>query len=140
MMRKSLFYTLFGFGKLPRKMRPTLEGEGIVLFDEGVRGSVTLRNFRSPTRISNYRRSIFVGSLVVTELRFAAFTCSRPIIDVGVNDEHLALLEVTVPREGRLCVKFDAAAFHEGWRGSIECRFWTSRARAILDRLSAQLK
>ena len=135
-MRKSIFYSLFGLGKLPKAMTPILQGEGIVLLDEGVGGSVTLRKFRAPGRIHSYRKSAFVGSIVVTELRFAAFALSRPLINVPVDDERLKLLELSVPREGLLCVKFDAGAFHEGWKGSVECRFSTSNARLYLSRLS----
>jgi len=135
-VRKSIFYSLFGLGKLPKVMAPTLRGEGIVLLDEGVRGSVTLRKFRAPGRIHSYRKSAFAGSIVITELRFAAFALWRPLINVPLDDERLELLELSVPREGLLCVKFDAGAFLDDWKGSVECRFSTSSARMFLSRLS----
>ena len=103
--------------------------------DEGVRGSVILKKFRAPGRTHSYKKSAFIGSIVLTRLRFAAFTFSRPIINVSVNDSRLKLLELSVPIENVLSVKFDAAAFHEGWEGSVECRFTTNSARLFVERL-----
>ncbi|MCG6964394.1 MAG: hypothetical protein LJE95_14135 [Acidobacteria bacterium] len=134
-MRKSLLYSLFGLGKLPRKVAPSLEGEGIVLLDEGVPGTVTLENFRAPGRYTTKMTSRFSGSLVITEVRFAAFTFSRPIINVGLTDERLQDLDVSVPAENVLVVAFDVARFHEGWSGSARCRFSTPNAREYLERL-----
>lgn len=136
-MGKSIFYSLFGFGKLPTAMAPILRSEGIVLLDEGVKGSVTLRKFRAPGRFHSYKNSRFAGSVVFTELRFAAFAFSRPIINVPVNDDRLNLLDLSVPKEGVLRIKFDAGAFHQGWQGSVECRFATPSARLFLERLKS---
>jgi hypothetical protein len=136
-MGKSILYSLFGFGKLPKAMVPVLQGEGIVLMEEGVPGSVTLRKFRAPGRIHSYKRSGFSGSIVITELRFAAFAFSRPIINVPTNDERIGLLDLSVSKEGVLCVKFNAGDFHEGWKGTVECRFSTPSARLFLERLKS---
>lgn len=48
LMAKTFLYRLFGYGKLPPYTRRQLEHEGIVLRDEGISGSATYRNFRSP--------------------------------------------------------------------------------------------
>jgi len=133
-MGKSILHSLFGLGKLLKAMVPILRGEGIVLQDEGVTGSVTLRKFRAPGRIHSYKRSGFVGSIVVTESRFAAFSLSRPIINVPLEREKLKLLELSVPRDGLLLVKFEAGDFHDGWKGTVECRFSTHLARMFLER------
>ncbi|MCP4900680.1 MAG: hypothetical protein GY906_27265 [bacterium] len=138
-MRKSILYTLFGFGRLPKKVRFNLEGEGIVLVDEGLRGSITLRKFRAPGRFHSYRKSGCVGSLVVTEQRFAAFAFRQPVVDVPLNDPHLALLELSVPRKDLLRVKFDAGAFNTDWSGSVECRFSTSLADEVVEKLTAAI-
>ena len=53
-MRKSLLYTLFRLGRVPREALSVLESEGIVVLEEGLRGSVTLRNFRAPGRYHSY--------------------------------------------------------------------------------------
>ena len=134
-MGKTLLYRLFGLGRIPRRMRPVLEQEGIVLLEEGIGGSVTFRNFRAPGRRYSLRRSWFSGSLVVTRKRVAAFFFARPIIDLPLDHERAGELNWTV-ENASLRVQFDASTFHEGWSGSIEYRFSTARARQFMDLLA----
>ncbi len=134
-MRKSLLYSLFGLGKLPKKVAASFESEGIVLRDEGVPGTITLEHFRAPGKYTSHMKSRFSGSLVITEARFAAFAFSRPVISVGLEDERLRELDISVPGENVLVVAFDVARFHEGWSGSARCRFSTPNAREYLERL-----
>ena len=61
-MAKSLLYRLFGAGKIPAPLMSQLNAEGIILFDEGVKGSVTYRNFRAPGKRFSWRRQGFAGS------------------------------------------------------------------------------
>lgn len=123
-------------GRLPKGIAKILQGEGIVLLDEGIPGSVTLRKFRAPGRIHAYKKTLFAGSLVVTELRFAAFAFSRPVVNVPLDDPRLNLLDITVDHRNRLIVKFDAHSFHEKWKGTVECRFACSVAHMFVERLS----
>ncbi len=135
-MIASLLHQLFGFGKIPKPMVPILEQEGIVLLEEGISGSVTFRKFRAPWKRYGYRRNWFVGSIVLTEIRFAAFQFSRPVINVPLEREHLEKLNLSLDDEDELRVRFEAGDFHEDWSGTIECRFSTPSARLFLDRLS----
>ena len=134
-MKKTLFYRLFGWGQLPKAMRPILESEGIALFDEGLGGTITLRNYRSPTRWSSYRCSWFTGSLVVTGIRFAAFSISRPLINVPLDVERLRLLDCSIEKGTKLKVAYDAADFDDNATGKVELRFRTAKARLFLERI-----
>jgi len=40
-MTKTLSYSLFGIGKIPEQLAVQLKSEGMVLWDEGIRGSAT---------------------------------------------------------------------------------------------------
>ncbi len=135
-MGKSIFYRLFGFGKLPKAMIPILESEGIILEDQGVWGSMTYRKFRAPGRIYNYRKSGIVGSLVITNRRFAAFAFSKPLVNLPLESDQLGLLALSVPRKNNFLVKFSAADFHEDRKGTIECRFKTELAEIFLEVLN----
>jgi hypothetical protein len=44
---------------MPKKYAPTLRGEGIVLLDEGIGGSITLKNFKGPGRRHSWKRNRF---------------------------------------------------------------------------------
>ena len=134
-MRKSLFFTLFRLGRVPKVAFPVLESEGIVFLDEGLRGSVTLRNYRAPGRIHNYKNTIFAGSLVVTAQRFAGFAFSKPLVNIPLHDDRLRALELSVPQDGVLHISFDAAVFDIQRSGSVECRFDTENARTFLERV-----
>jgi hypothetical protein len=136
-MAKSILYRLFGLGKFPKAMVPILEGEGIVLEDQGVSGSVTFRKFRAPGRIYSYRKSGFVGSLVLTNLRFAAFAFSKPLVNLPLEKDKLGLLELSVPKRNKFLVRFNAGDFHEGSKGTIECRFSTELADVFLEKLKS---
>lgn len=137
---KTLLYRLFGFGKIPNAMRPILESEGIALIEEGIGGSVTLRNFRAPGRWHSYKRSWFTGALVVTGLRFAAFQFSKPLINVPLDDARLGALKGSVEKESILRIDFDASVFQDNATGSVECRFRTPQARLFLERLERQTR
>ena len=135
-MSQTLLYRLFGFGRVPRTMKPILEQEGIVLSDEGIAGSITLRNFRAPGKRYSYRKSWFTGSLIVTELRFAGFAFGRSVINVPLEGPHLGKLDCSLEKEHTILrVAFEASSFHEDWSGAIECRFRTSKARQFLERI-----
>ena len=122
-MIASLLHRFLGFGKIPKPMVPILQQEGIVLLEEGIGGSVTFRNFRAPWKRYGYRRNGLVGSLVLTEKRFAAFQFSKPLINVPLEREHLEKLNLSLEGEDELRVRFEAGDFHEDWSGTIECRF-----------------
>ena len=69
----TLLHRLFGAGRVPEDRLAAFQAEGIVLFDEGIGGALTLRNFRAPGRYSGWRRSWFMGSVVLT----SAASCTR---------------------------------------------------------------
>lgn len=134
-MGKTLFYRLFGVGKVPKRVLPDIEREVIILLEEGIGGSLTFKKYRAPGRYYYWRRNWFTGSLVLTEKRFWAFTLFKPVISVPWDDEKLKELRCSVENEKTLCVVFDASVFQQGCSGTIECRFSTPKARLFLERL-----
>lgn len=137
-MAKSLLHRLFGIGSVPGSQLPALREEGLVLVEEGIRGSVTYLNYRAPGRYSWRRRSWFVGSLVVTQQRFAAFAFSRPIVNVPLKAEYLAKIRCELESDSRLLITFDAGAFNAAASGTVECRFVTPKARLFIDQIGAR--
>lgn len=138
----TLFYRLFGLGKIPKNARPALEKEGVVLIDEGIGGSLVFTRFRAPGRYYGKKFSCFTGSLVLTKKRFAAYTCYpffNPIIDIPLDDERLRALQLSLKDEKHLRIDFNPAAFHRGWSGKITCRFTTPRARAFMRKINQSI-
>jgi hypothetical protein len=134
-MSKTLLHRLFGIGKIPRRYAPTLDQEGIVIAEEGIGGSLTLRKLRAPGRYHSWKRSWFTGSVVLSEQTFAAFALFKPLIYVPLADPRIRGLRCSIEGGTILCVGFDAAVFHDGWSGTVEVRLKTAKARLLLERL-----
>ncbi len=134
-MSKTLLYRLFGAGAVPRDAREQIQREGVVLQDEGIGGSVTLKKYRAPGRYHGWKRSWFSGSIVLTQEHFLAFKYSRPIIGIAWDEERFEELNVRLEKGDTLCVTFDASAFQESASGTVEVRLKTPLARALLDQI-----
>jgi len=135
-MAKTLLYRLFGVGRMPAQWRATLESEGLLLFDEGIRGSVTYRDFRAPGRRSSWRKVAFSGSIALTKTRLLALQYASPAINVPLDDDRLKQMQFSVEADDKFLVAFNANLFHNDWSGTIEYRFRTSEAPAFLKSLS----
>lgn len=137
-MSKTLLYRLFAVGRMPWQWRSAIESEGVVLFDEGIGGSITYRDFSAPGRRSSWRKVAFSGSIALTKTRLLALQYASPAIDVPLDDPRLKQMQFSVEGENKLLVAFDANLFHDDWSGTIEYRFRTEQAAAFLNRLRNQ--
>jgi len=138
-MAKSLLYRLFGVGKIPDSLMPQLKNEGVILLDEGVKGSVTYRNFRAPGKRFNWRRQAFTASIALTKARLLGLMHSDTIINVPLADERIRAMQYTVENNAALCVAFDASLFHADWSGTIEYRFGTPQAQELLEQMQSRM-
>ncbi len=134
-MAKSLLYRLFGAGKISEDLTAQFKSEGLLLLDEGIKGSVTYLDFRMPGSYSNWRRQWYTSSIVLTNLRLVALRYSQMIINVPLTDERFRGLQFSLEEDDTLLVAFDASLFHNDWSGKIEYRFRTPQAQAFLDKL-----
>ena len=107
--------------------------------DEGVGGTVTYRDFRSPGRRASWKKSAFSGAIALTRTRLLALQFSRPVINVPLEDERLRQMQFSVEREDRILIAFNANLFHNDWSGTLEYRFRTLQAAAFVKSLSRAL-
>lgn len=121
-MKKALSYRLFGLGRVPRKWRPVIEQEGILVADEGMPGWFIAHNVKGPEKRYWRRAEGFSGCLVVTRQRILCFTYRKCQINVATQDPRLSALHVSVPSPNRLSLSFESAAFRPGWQGLLEYR------------------
>ncbi len=131
-MAKTLLYSLFGIGKMPADVKAEFEREGVLFSDEGIRGTVTYKNFRGGGRISNWKRQWFAAAIVLTQERLAAYRLRQPIIDVSLDDPRLKEIDLSIEEPETLAVCFDADLFHPDWKGRIEYRFRTPVSKPLL--------
>lgn len=135
-MKKTLLYKLFKIGKMPAAELSEIQSEGIILFDEGFKGTKTYLNFRSPQRYSNWKRQWFTASIALTGARFLAFQYAGKEIDVPLADARFGGLDFSLEADGALLVAFDASLFHLDWSGNLEYRFYTPLAPDLVDKLT----
>ncbi len=128
-MAKSLLFRLFGVGKLPRRVRSSLEAEGIRTVDEGIGGSVTYRDFKTPRKRFGWRRVWFTGSVAATRKRFVACAFGREVVNIPYDDPRLKKMSAQVEPGSVLVVAFAAQDFQSAMSGRVEMRFRTEKAR-----------
>ena len=137
-MSKTISYRLFGAGKVPAQQATTLQGEGLILFDEGIPGSVTYRNFRAPGKFFKWRQQWYSAAIVLTGTRFIAFRGPYKILDVPLQDQRFRGLRFTIENQETLLIAFDASLFHDTWSGTLEYRFKTPHSHGFLNKLREQ--
>jgi len=136
-IQKSILYRLFRVGSIPRKLRPILANEGIVLSDEGMSGWFITRHVKGPGKRYMHRREGFSGCLVITKKRILCYTYWKRQINISVDDPRLSKLYTDVTDQQQLSVSFESSVFRDGWEGVIEYRFKTDKAIQFQDALTS---
>jgi len=139
-MSKTILYRLFGVGRIPEPFLFQLKSEGIILSDEGVKGSVTYRDFHSPGRSSALRKQWYAAAIALTKVRLLALWYNNPTINVPLTDKRLGAMRYSLEDNGAvLCIAFDPSLFHDDWSGTIEYRFRTPEAPHFLELLQSHI-
>jgi hypothetical protein len=136
-MKKTILYRLFGFGSIPKTLRPVLEREGVVALDEGIRGWFLAKHVNGPGKRYRQRVEGFSACLAVTKARVVCYTCGKRQISIAVKDPGIANLYVDAPTENMLCLSFESSDFRKGWQGVIVLRFATEKALLFREALVA---
>ena len=138
-MSKTFLYRFFGLGKLPEAVLAPLKAEGIVLYDEGIRATVTYLEFRAPGRYSNWKRQWFSSTIVLTNERLFALRLRSEIINVPLNDARLRQMRFSFEEPETLLVAYDASLFQADASGTIEYGFKTPQAREFIAKLEGRV-
>lgn len=132
---KSWLFKFFGVGKIRETVLAELKGEEIIASDEGIKSTLTYKNFRAPGRYSNWKRRWFAGAIILTEKRLILQQYSQPVINILLTDERLQKIKVSLEAEDSLLFEFEPHLFLENSTGNIEWRCRTPHAKIINDRL-----
>lgn len=127
-MKKTILYRLFGVGSIPKKLRPVLEQEQVVVVDEGIGGWFITKHVTGPGKRYRHRTERFSGCLAVTRARVICYTYGKLQINISVEGPEISNLYVDAPTEQQLCLSFESSDFREGWQGVITFRFATDKA------------
>ena len=136
-MKKTILYRLFRVGAVPKKLRPVLEQESILIADEGMGGWLVTKHVNGPGKRYRYRMERFSGCLVITKARVICYTYWKRQINISVKDPKIANLYIETPKEQQLCLSFELSNFQKGCKGVVEFRFNTDKALFFRDALLA---
>lgn len=133
---KTLLYKIFGIGKIHEPVISRLKSQGIITSDEGIKVTITYKNFRAPGRYSNWKRRWMTGAVALTEKRLILQQYSQPVINILLNEERLKKIKVSREAENVLLLEFSPELFLEFSSGEIEWRCYTPQAKIIADYLN----
>jgi hypothetical protein len=136
-MKKAISYRLFRLGSIPKKLRPVLAQEEIIVIDEGIKGLFLTNHVNGVGKRYRNRKEGFSGFLAVTKERVVCYTYAKRQINISVSDPRIASMYVDTPTEQRLCLSFESSLFQQGWQGIIQFIFNTEKAVAFRDALLA---
>jgi hypothetical protein len=95
-MGKTILYKLFKIGSIPKKLQQTLKAEGVVVYDEGISGSLCMKDFKSHGRRAKHRKELFSGFLAVTRKRVISHACWKRIINIPLDHEKFKSIEIEI--------------------------------------------
>lgn len=138
-MRKSLLYYLLRIGALSALDRKQIRREGVVLIDQGISGTMTMRNFRAPGKHYGLRQSSFIGAIALSEKYLRCFIYRQTIVHVAWSDERVQRLAISAEADQSLLIGYDASSFQSEATGEIELRFRTGMAKELLAAFEAKV-
>lgn len=137
---KTILYKLFGIGKIREPLLSQLKSEEIIALDEGIRSTITYKNFRAPGRYSNWKRRWMTGAIALTKKRLVLQQYSQPLINLELTDARFQRIKVSLETEDTLLFEFAPDLFLENSSGQIEWRCRTTQAKVIADAIHKKAK
>jgi hypothetical protein len=100
---------LLGDGTLTPQLRAELEAEGLVLIEEGLRGSVRYKRFRAHGRRHHGKITGERIALALSEERFVVYCRSGRVklIDTSFSNPRLSMLDVSLRGDDRVVTRVD---------------------------------
>jgi hypothetical protein len=133
---QSIFFKLFGAGKMPEPTRFSVVGEHPIVFAEGYRGWLRRKGTLPGGIIAGGIRSQ-MGSFAITPSRVVVTASKHVVVDLRYQDSvESANATVTISSEG-LQLNVDVAAAVRGGTGKMELKFNRTIAPADLARVPA---
>jgi hypothetical protein len=126
---------MFRTGRRHDDLHTALAPEQIVVLEQHLKATITLRSFRSPHRRFGVRKQFTRATLAITRRRLLVWAEGMRQVDVTYDSPLFDALEISTEPE-RLLIAFDVARFHDDWTGRMEVRL----RHAEPERLVAAIK
>jgi hypothetical protein len=126
---------MFGSGRVPDQLRARWTSEGLLLLEEGLPGSITRRNWRTPGEYASWEKAPTSGAIVVTRQRLAVCMGQRvsKYVDMPLTHPLRQHLEVVAESQDRILFAWEASVFDKTntRSGREELRLRTDQAERI---------
>lgn len=119
--------------RLPNALRLELAAEGLLVLEEGLRGSITFHNFRAPGRYTSWGREPMTGAVALSWRRILVWAVRGKQVDVPFDHPLRSAVTLGVEKSDLLRIEADAGAFHPQRSGRIVYRLRTESAGTICD-------
>jgi hypothetical protein len=126
-----------GSGRLSDQLRAELAAEDLLLLEEGLTGSITLRRYRAPGQRAWFAKQAILGAIVITSGRLVVWVGRSKNIDVPLTHPWFGAIQVTVDRPDRVRFAYDAGRFSASRSGVVTVRLRTAQAQHVVELLSA---
>jgi hypothetical protein len=133
---------LFGTGTLKPELRAALESEGLVLIEEGLKGSVRYKRFKAPGKRFHGKVTGERIGLAVSEERFVVYSRSgrAKLIDTPFSNPRVSAFEVSLRGDDTVAMRIDYDRLDEPKiSGEITILARTPNAANIVEQLRARL-
>lgn len=128
-----LLYRLLGIGRLPRRERRRLAGEGLAWIAEGVSLTIAWRDFRRGGRRVKAHQQSATGAVALTRERLLVYASSKPVLDIGLDDPAADRVTVSCPNPDTLSIRLQAQDFGPHASGQITYWLQAPAAAALVD-------
>lgn len=128
-----LLYRLFGIGRLPRRERLRLAGEGLACLAEGISLTIAWRDFRRGGRRVKAHQQNATGAVALTRERLLVYASSKPVLDIGLADPAADRVTVSCPNPNTLSIRLQARDFDPYASGQITYWLLVPGAAALAD-------
>lgn len=134
---------LLGNGKLKPELRAALESEGLVILEEGLRGSVRYRRFKAPGRRFHGKVTPERIGLAISDQRLAVYCRSGRVklIDSAFSDPRWSAVEVSLRDSKTVAIRIDYDRLGiPDVSGEITITARTPKAANVVEQLQARLR
>lgn len=125
-------------GRLPPQVRVEPAAQDVLILEEGLKGSITYRNYRAPGRYAALDKSAIRAALAITADRVViALSPTYKELDVPRSGPWTRVVAVRAERSDLVCFSWRVEAFHRDRSGTEEVRLRTPRAPRIAEILAS---
>lgn len=120
------------------ELHAQLVAEGLLILEERLRGSITLRHFREAGsgEFVVYQKNPVRGAIAVSRRRLVVWVRGAKHIDVPLAHHLRAAIEVRAVRKDRVSFAYTAETFRTDRSGEVEVVLRTPRAAGVVELLT----